>query len=413
MTNRTLKRFTLLLWGCFSVFAGCMLAFIFYARAENQVRVAYGIQVESLKLATELRQTSEDLTRMVRTYVVTGDPRYSAHYQQILDIRDGRSPRPADYSSVHWDLLPGASPPPDTVAPAALLMRIQSVGFTIPEMNKLSEAKLKSDALVSLERSAMQIADETPNEATTGNATAKRLAAIRMLHDATYLRAKAAIMGPISEFSHMVAMRTAAQVDLAQRHARFMMWVFIIACGALVTLLWRLRASFQAVLGGSVADLQAVMSKDPDPHTLKYTETESLLGRLAEVQLTRENSDGQRRESERALAEAERRFLEIAEAANESICVVQDALIRFANQALLSRIGSEQNELIGVPFIELVYPEDRNELMDRYRRRQTGDQNESSSTFRVIGKDGEVFGVSSQAKRFQWAGRPAVMYFLR
>ena len=41
---------------------------------------------------------------MVRTYVVTGDP-YKQHYQEILDIRDGRKPRPAAYPYVYWDLV--------------------------------------------------------------------------------------------------------------------------------------------------------------------------------------------------------------------------------------------------------------------------------------------------------------------
>jgi len=41
-------------------------------------------------LADELRQSSDDLSRLVRTYIVTSNPIYKQHYQEILDIRDGK-----------------------------------------------------------------------------------------------------------------------------------------------------------------------------------------------------------------------------------------------------------------------------------------------------------------------------------
>ena len=43
---------------------------------------------ESYKLAEELRQSSDDLTRMARTYVVTEDPRYEEWFRRILAIRN-------------------------------------------------------------------------------------------------------------------------------------------------------------------------------------------------------------------------------------------------------------------------------------------------------------------------------------
>ena len=44
---------------------------------------------QSYKLADGLRQTSDDLTRMARLYVATGDARYRTYFEQILAIRDG------------------------------------------------------------------------------------------------------------------------------------------------------------------------------------------------------------------------------------------------------------------------------------------------------------------------------------
>ena len=57
------------------------------------------------ELARELRQSSDDLTRMARTYAVTGDERYRQYFQEILDIRNGAAPRPENYRLAYWDLV--------------------------------------------------------------------------------------------------------------------------------------------------------------------------------------------------------------------------------------------------------------------------------------------------------------------
>ena len=47
----------------------------------------------SLELANELFQSSEDLTKMARSYVITGDSIYEQFFFEILDIRNGKRPR--------------------------------------------------------------------------------------------------------------------------------------------------------------------------------------------------------------------------------------------------------------------------------------------------------------------------------
>ena len=68
--------------------------------AERQSR-----RYESLRVAMDLRQSSDDLTRMARTYVVTADPVFEQFYNDILDIRDGRVARPVDFGDVYWDFV--------------------------------------------------------------------------------------------------------------------------------------------------------------------------------------------------------------------------------------------------------------------------------------------------------------------
>jgi len=56
-------------------------------------------------LAEELRRSSDDLTRMARTYAATGDIRFKNYFQTIVDIRDGKVPRPQDYNYIFWDFV--------------------------------------------------------------------------------------------------------------------------------------------------------------------------------------------------------------------------------------------------------------------------------------------------------------------
>src|SRR5664279_6091613 len=64
-------------------------------------------------LADELLQSSDDLTRIVRSYVITGNPIYKQHFQNILYIRDGKMSRPVNYHDIYWDLVLADGPHPD------------------------------------------------------------------------------------------------------------------------------------------------------------------------------------------------------------------------------------------------------------------------------------------------------------
>jgi hypothetical protein len=76
------------------IFAMLVVSFAVYAWAEKKVVNAIEQRHQSFLLADEFRQTSDDLTKMVRIYVATGDVQYKDYYQVILDIRDGKRPRP-------------------------------------------------------------------------------------------------------------------------------------------------------------------------------------------------------------------------------------------------------------------------------------------------------------------------------
>src|SRR5689334_4166290 len=126
--------------------------------AAAEEAAAYDSRYRSYLLADELRQSSDDLTRLGRTYVVTGDRSYKKQYLDVLSIRNGEKPRPQAYNRIYWDFVDGGNlkPRPDGET-VPLLTLMKRYGFTDSEFKQLEEAQKNSDGLVGLEVEAMNL----------------------------------------------------------------------------------------------------------------------------------------------------------------------------------------------------------------------------------------------------------------
>ncbi len=212
-------------------------AFVLYVRAEESIGNFNRQRDTSFQLAYELRQSSDDLTRMVRAYALTGNPLFKAHFHEILDIRHGLRPRPLNYGNVYWDLVLEDDRRPRPFGQAvALLDLMRQAGFTDEELAKLEEAEGASDALTQTEISAMRIIDGHPG-------ITERFRAMSMLNDDAYLKAKAEIMKSIGDFNDMLDRRTSLAVQTAENHLRTVR-LLVVGLGLLVALLmWRLLSA--------------------------------------------------------------------------------------------------------------------------------------------------------------------------
>ena len=280
-----LNRFHQSLWITLVMSLLFMGLFVYYVMAEKAIDRANEARLESLGLAAELRQSSDDLTRMVRTYVATGDLAYQKYYMEILAIRDGLSPRPLDHRNVYWDLVLEDGPRPRAFGPPVpLLTLMKQAHFTEAEFAKLAEAKANSDALTSTELAAMVLI-----EASGGDVAARRLRAITMLHDATYHEAKASIMRPIGEFQEMVELRTTQAVEEAARFAVLARWAFAGVGLLLGITLWQTYRALHHTLGGKIDDIHRQIERlgrgdFSTPITVEPPLQHSVLGWLAETQ---------------------------------------------------------------------------------------------------------------------------------
>jgi len=97
-----------------------------------------------------------------------------------------------------------------------------------------------------------------------------------------------------------------------------------------------------------------------------------------------------RLEAEEALKKSEERYRSLVENADEAILVIQDGMVKFANHIALQSFGYSQQELTSIPIFELIYPEDRNAVIERYMQKIKGDPTPTRYTYRVIPKSGQV-----------------------
>lgn len=113
-------------------------------------------KVKSLLLSYELRQSSNDLTRLARTYVVTKNSEYEKMYWDIVNIRAGKQARPKDYDKIYWDFVVNYEDKPIEKGEKISLRELMTkAGFTKEEFSLLDKAEKNSNELIKLETIAM------------------------------------------------------------------------------------------------------------------------------------------------------------------------------------------------------------------------------------------------------------------
>ncbi|MEV4423713.1 ATP-binding protein, partial [Patulibacter sp. NPDC049589] len=175
-------------------------------------------RVSSFRLADQMRQSSNDLTRMVRLYVTTGAPVYRDYYDRILAIRRGSAPRPVNYDSSFWDrVLADGYGRVRVGPPASLTELMRRARFSSEEFAALDASLRVSDRLARLE--VRMMSDVAPRIARgTGGTFLMDVAPYyRRLVDPAYHREKRRIMAAIERFTGVVDLRTAQRADQLQR----------------------------------------------------------------------------------------------------------------------------------------------------------------------------------------------------
>jgi PAS domain S-box-containing protein len=211
---RTLLLLVLMLLGCI---AGELWTLSLLGKNNDAFAQAKQQRGQSLQLVDVVRQTSDDLTRMARTFAATGDERFLDYFEHILSIRAGDAPRPIDYHRVYWDIVSASGQYPRADGePQSIQSLMEENGFTGEELFLLEQAELASNALAVLETEAISLAQglyPDENGWFTIPGEQDRQQAIAILHSDQYHRDKARIMSYIDEASRAVDARTQALLN--------------------------------------------------------------------------------------------------------------------------------------------------------------------------------------------------------
>jgi PAS domain S-box-containing protein len=221
----TIRRLVQGMFAVLTLVAAITALVIGWAAARRRALVEIQQQrFDSYRLANQLRQSSNDLTRFARMYVATGDPRYEEIYRDILAIRGGTKARPEHFGGGYWDLLIADSKAPHASGPAVSLLELmRRAKFADAEFALLAESEAVSNYLVTAEEDAMHAVRgefRDKDGLFTRRGPPDRVLATRLLYDSAYNAAKAAIMRPIDAFFTLVEDRTAAQFDEFARSTR-------------------------------------------------------------------------------------------------------------------------------------------------------------------------------------------------
>ena len=200
-----------------------------------------------IQKADELRQTSDDLTRFVRTYVVTLNEEYKDNYFSILDIRNGKSYKPKNYDWIYWDLLePLRSQQHPLEKNSSLKKEMSQLPYNKEEVEYLVQSEEQSNLLVNIEIEAFNTINGLYKDK-DGKYTVKKepnqQLAIELLHSKTYHKEKEHIMFPINEFLKSINGRTQKGIDLYNQKVKsnieniylmFMIDIFILIVSSIL-----------------------------------------------------------------------------------------------------------------------------------------------------------------------------------
>ena len=201
------------------------LVFSFIVKNEKKTIEKENNRFTSYLLADELRQSSDDLTRMARIYAITGDPRYKSYFNDILEIRSGKQPRPLNYQNIYWDfaIIHGRPPIKKSSSPISLNELIKKKNLSAKELVLLEQGENLSDGLAEIETEAMQAMlgrykDPSGNYTVKGPLNSKR--AIKILHGSQYHITKEKIMQSINLFLDSIKKRTQKEISSLHNKAR-------------------------------------------------------------------------------------------------------------------------------------------------------------------------------------------------
>ena len=103
-------------------------------------------------------------------------------------------------------------------------------------------------------------------------------------------------------------------------------------------------------------------------------------------------------------------LLRVLDQATDGVAILQDRIFKFANRALGEIHGYDPEEMVGMPFVELIAPGSRDAVAEHYELRMQDRPLLRSYVTRILYKGGQEKEVTiASAGLIRYRGRPAVL----
>lgn len=124
------------------------------------------------------------------------------------------------------------------------------------------------------------------------------------------------------------------------------------------------------------------------------------------------NDITERKIIEQAMRESEEKYRTLIELATDSIMIIKDGRVQYANPNLIKTSGYTEEELIGTPFLNHVSPEDAENVMSYYKKRISGEEAPTGYELNALRKNGEKVPFEVTVSVFTYMGGRAELVFL-
>ncbi|MFH1563298.1 MAG: PAS domain S-box protein [Nitrospirota bacterium] len=119
-----------------------------------------------------------------------------------------------------------------------------------------------------------------------------------------------------------------------------------------------------------------------------------------------------RKQAEEALCVSEEKYRNLADRANDGICIIQDTLLKYMNPCSSQTMGYSMEEMLNTPFMQYIHPDALAKVTDMYYRRMAGEEVPQRYEAVFKHKDGHRIEVEVNAGIITYENRPADLVYV-
>ncbi|WP_374359739.1 response regulator [Pseudoduganella danionis] len=224
---------------------------ILIRQAHNEMLSSQQYRQDALALTHGLHQETEQLAQLVRAFTLTGETRYLFYYYDILAIREGSKPAPANYNPMtYWDdAIAGRIEHhlPEQGLKVSLAEKMKKAGFGPAEFQALNQVIAATAAMNKIEQiafAATQGLYDPVQGDFVDDGEPRRDYASQLVYSKQYSELKADLSRAVNALSAITDSRTSAEMDMAAQRLEQRIAISL-ASMALTVLL--VLAAFQVV----------------------------------------------------------------------------------------------------------------------------------------------------------------------